>query len=349
MNCKHFAGWLLCGSLFCTTTTAAEPTIQTLTFTHPDGRPAPAEIYVDGEITPALPRELVATLERNRVERATIYINSVGGDLQAGMELGEIIRKLSLNTAIGKRGSAYGMASPGSCQSACLMTFAGGVYRFAEPKTYFGVHRFYSRSSGAQDLALGQVISASITGYLMRMGVSPTLFEKMVNAGSGVPQKLPLDQATKLNLVNNGILPPRWEIVGKGGKVYLQGEQETWNGTGRIRVSCSRAEGIRITAQFNAEENTKRIMAETRHLSLRINGSFIGIQPKSVIGQTGLSEGYLTTTFRPSQSIAYDLSHSRSIGFAWIPADTSIFFGFDVAISHNGDLVYSFMNHCTET
>lgn len=163
---------LLAASLACSSALGAEPTIQAVTFKHPDGRSAPAEIYIDGEITPALPRQLAASLASNSIERGTIYLNSIGGDLQAGLELGEFIRKTGFNTAIGKRGNAYGKPTPGSCQSACLMTFAGGVYRFAEPRTFFGIHRFYSRSSGSEDLALGQVLSAAITGYLLRMGVS---------------------------------------------------------------------------------------------------------------------------------------------------------------------------------
>ena len=103
LKIKRFAA-LLATCLACTPALSAEPTIQAVTFKHPDGRTAPAEIYIDGEITPSLPRQLAASLASNRIERGTIYLNSVGGDLQAGMELGEFIRKTGFNTAIGKRG-----------------------------------------------------------------------------------------------------------------------------------------------------------------------------------------------------------------------------------------------------
>ncbi|KAF0254025.1 COG3904 family protein [Pseudomonas putida] len=344
MKIKRFAA-LLATCLACTPALSAEPTIQAVTFKHPDGRTAPAEIYIDGEITPSLPRQLAASLASNRIERGTIYLNSVGGDLQAGMELGEFIRKTGFNTAIGKRGGGYGKPAPGSCQSACLMTFAGGVYRFAEPRTFFGIHRFYARTSGAQDLALGQVISAAITGYLLRMGVSPSLFEKMVNAGAS-PQKLPVEEALSLNLVNNGVLPVNWSIEGKGGKVYLQGEQKTWNGTGRLRVACSRSDVMTITAQYNADQNTQKIKADAKHLSLRLNGGFVGIASEALVRPTSLSDGFLTTTFRASQNVSYELSRARSIGFAWLPAETSIFYGFDLSTAQHSDMVYSFIQHC---
>ena len=347
MNAKHIAALLIIGYGYCHAVTASEPTIQAVTFKHPDGRLAPAEIYIDGEITPSLPRQLVSALSTNSIDRGTIYLNSVGGDLQAGLELGEFIRKAGFNTAIGRRGESYGKANPGACQSACLMTYAGGVYRFADSKTFFGIHRAYATSVGAQDLALGQILSAAITGYLIRMGVSPALFEKMVNAGAK-PQKLSVDEAVGLNLVNNGVLPVKWEILGKGGKVYLQGERRTWNGNGVIQVSCSRSEGMSLSAQYDAEQNTRKIMAEAKHLSLRIDGRFIGLSQSSMIRPTTVIDGYLTTQFRVTKGLALELGRATNIGFAWLPVETSIFYGFDLPVSQSRDLVYSFINHCTD-
>ncbi|NVL49993.1 hypothetical protein F2S72_09605 [Pseudomonas syringae pv. actinidiae] len=346
MNIKLIAAYLA-SCLAMTSALAGEPTIQAVTFKHSDGRTAPAEIYIDGEITPALPRQLAAALASNSIERGTIYLNSVGGDLQAGLELGEFVRKIGFNTAIGKRGIGEAKPGPGSCQSACLMTFAGGVYRFAEPRTFFGIHRFYARTSGSEDLALGQVISAAITGYLLRMGVSPSLFERMVNAGAS-PQKLSIGEALSLNLVNNGVLPVNWSIVGKAGKVYLQGEQRTWNGTGRVQISCSRSEGMTLAAQYDADQNTQKIKADAKHLSLRLDGGFISIEGDALTRATSVNDGFLTTTFRVPRNAAYELSRAHSIGFAWLPAETTIFYGFNLPVAQNGDLVYSFIHHCSE-
>lgn len=346
MNIKRHLSPLLLAVTLSGFASAAEPTIQAVTFKHADGRAAPAEIYIDGEITPALPRQLATSLAANKIDRATIYINSVGGDLQAGLELGEVIRKLGFNTAIGKRGSAQGKPIPGSCQSACLLVFAGGVYRFADSASYFGIHRFFSRRTGPQDLALGQVLSAAITGYLIRMDISPRLFERMVNAGPSL-QKLPVDEAVALNLVNNGVLPPKWEIIGRSGSVFLQGEQKTWNGTGRIKMACVKAGGLEITAQYDADQNTRKIMSDAKHLSLRLDGGFVGIAPNALVRPTALSGGFLTTTFRGTMSMASALSHSRSIGFAWLPAQSSLFYGFEIPTSQHSDLVFSFVTHCS--
>ncbi|MBJ2213959.1 MULTISPECIES: hypothetical protein [Pseudomonas] len=325
---------------------AAEPSIKILKLAHPDGRAAPAEVYIDGEITPALASRLSSELAAARVNRATIYLNSNGGDLQASMALGDFIRAKGLYTAIGRQGSGYGQSLPGACQSACVMTFAGGLYRFADERSYFGIHRFYSRTSGTQDLDLGQVLSAAITGYLIRMGVSPTLFERMVSAGRGALQKLPVPDAIALKLVNDGILPASWQIIGKAGKVYLQGAQETWNGTGRVQMACTRSGGLTYTAQFDAEQNTQRIKTETKNFSLRVNGRFMGLSPAQMNSGLGVENGFLTTSFKPTRPMAEELKHARSIGFAFHPASSSIFYGFEIPTSQYGDLVYSFLNSC---
>lgn len=87
MNLKHIAALLVISFGYSHPAAAAEPTIQAVTFKHPDGRSAPAEIYIDGEITPSLPRQLVSALSSNNIERGTIYLNSVGGTYRLALSL----------------------------------------------------------------------------------------------------------------------------------------------------------------------------------------------------------------------------------------------------------------------
>lgn len=344
LNFKRLLHWALI-SLGAGFASSAAASISILTHHHDDGRDAPAEIYVDGEIRPSITKQFVESLLQHKVQRGTVYLNSNGGDLQASMELGEFIRKNGFNTAIGRQGARYGKPLPGACQSACVMTFAGGIYRFADPKSYFGIHRFFSRTSGPQDLDLGQVLSAAITGYLIRMNVDPALFERMVSAGRGALQKLPVSDASKLNLVNNGLLPAHWQIVGKGGKVYLEGEQQTWIGTGRVQVSC-RPGGISVRAQYDAEHNTQRIQREVKNYSLRLNNGFIGLDPAMIQGGVTIQDGFLTASFQPNPPMAQEIKSARSIGFAFHPREASLFYGFEIPASQHRELVSSFISHC---
>lgn len=345
MNCKSVFLPVFVILLSFASACLSAPSITALTFKHADGRSAPAEIYVDGEITPGLPQQLSTALAANRIERGTVYLNSVGGDLQAGMQLGALIRTLGLNTAIGVKGRSYGKAEPGACQSACLLSYAGGIYRFADTRSFIGIHRFYARSPSSQDLALGQIMSAAITGFLMRMGISAQLFERMVNAGSE-PRKLSIPDAVSLGLVNDGVLPPSWNIAGRKGEVFLEGEQQTWNGIGKIQLFCAPSYGARLVAMYNAEHNTRRILAEASSGSLRINDQLSNRAQTAPGKSLRERDGYLITEASLSRETALTLSGTRSIGFAWLPKDPLIFYGFDIPTRGAEDVIDSFVAHC---
>lgn len=112
-------------------------------------------------------------------------------------------------------------------------------------------------------------------------------------------------------------------------------------------MACVKAGGLEITAQYDADQNTRKIMSDTKHLSLRLDGGFVGIAPSALVRPTALSGEFLTTTFRGTMSMASALSHSRSIGFAWLPAQSSLFYGFEIPTSQYSDLVFSFVTHCS--
>lgn len=104
--------------------------------------------------------------------------------------------------------------------------------------------------------------------------------------------------------------------------------------------------GLTYTAQFDAEQNTQRIKTETKNFSLRVNGRFMGLSPAQMNSGLGVENGFLTTSFKPTRPMAEELKHARSIGFAFHPASSSIFYGFEIPTSQYGDLVYSFLNSC---
>jgi hypothetical protein len=69
------------------------------------------------------------SLEGKLGVRSVVRLNSPGGEIEGGMQLGEVIRKLGLATEV--------PASAG-CYSACTFAFLGGVDRQVEGK--FGIH-----------------------------------------------------------------------------------------------------------------------------------------------------------------------------------------------------------------
>lgn len=122
----------------------------------------PEWISAEGAIAAGTPAQLKRTLKTLGRRKLPIIINSPGGNLEAALQLGRIIRKNKLDIAIGKtefsgcwpgmtecrandgKSAAYfGIASDGGamCNSACPLMFAGGVRRVAGGWAYLGVHQ----------------------------------------------------------------------------------------------------------------------------------------------------------------------------------------------------------------
>jgi hypothetical protein len=77
----------------------------------------------------------------------SVRLNSPGGDLAGGIRLGELIRKLKLDTEIGAtEPDSYGhwKRAPGHCASACAFAFLGGLTQYNPPPMRSGVRRFYA-------------------------------------------------------------------------------------------------------------------------------------------------------------------------------------------------------------
>ena len=122
----------------------------------------PEWISAEGAIVAGTPALLKRVLKKLGARKLPIIVNSPGGDVDAALQLGRIIRKNGLDIAIGKtefsdcwpgtegcgasfgKGVAYfGVASDGGamCNSACPLMFAGGVRRVAGGWAYLGVHQ----------------------------------------------------------------------------------------------------------------------------------------------------------------------------------------------------------------
>lgn len=342
MASKH---WRLAFALLSTIPAYACADFISVEHTYQDGRAAPMEIYFSGEITTATTRQFLDLVLSQKITKATVYFDSIGGDLMSGMELGEQIRKAGFNTAIGKMVKGSGPAM-GKCQSSCVLSYVGGYFRFAEPGSNIGIHRFYRHTAGDQDLDVGQVLSAAITSYLIRMGTDPKLFERMVQVGRGKMQTLSLSDAAKLNVYNNGVLPADWKIEGKSGQVYLRGIQETWLGTGKILMSCNENRGVSLSALYDAGTNTDRIARGSVAYSLRLDNLFLPVPAGDLRRRPSVQGDYLMASYAPTPPSLQSIQQSEKIGFAFHPKASNEFFGFLIDAHKDKDTITSFIQHC---
>lgn len=100
-----------------------------------------------------------------------VSFDSEGGNVAKAMELGRMIRRYGLVTV---------QLRQFECASSCALAFMGGKLRFAEPGS-IGVHKasFAPSTPFNKDEAVSAVqeVTADIIGYMMEMGVNPSLLQ----------------------------------------------------------------------------------------------------------------------------------------------------------------------------
>ncbi len=93
-------------------------------------------------------------------EDAVVVMHSDGGNLLAGLKIGEAIRLKEFRTVVPSRGV---------CASACALAWLGGVGRYMAPDASIGFHAAYVQKDGrAEETGLG---NALVGAYLTRLGL----------------------------------------------------------------------------------------------------------------------------------------------------------------------------------
>jgi hypothetical protein len=160
----------------------------------------PIQVYLDGEIDPDAPKRLTQALGSVN-GKFSILLNSRGGNMFAGMELGRVIRKRGAWTKIAVRNTRTGGADlPGECYSACSLAFLGGRYRHIAEGSVYGVHR--ASLSTDTNVDLSSHLSEAVKSYMLGMGADPRLYDWWRKAGSRDMYLLSKREAKALRVVN---------------------------------------------------------------------------------------------------------------------------------------------------
>ena len=199
-----------------------------------------ALVYLDGRIDVRAPERLTRALD-GIDGRIAIWLNSPGGNLFAGMQLGRVIRKRGASTYIIDSRTLL----PGECYSACSLAFLGGVYRFNDNGGRYGVHRTSLRGGPRTgDPDLDQELSSAIRAYMREMGVDARLLDLWVKARPDQMYVLSEREARNLGVANNGRRPPEWSIAKSSRSSRLQGRQVTADGTATVSFSCDKKQTV---------------------------------------------------------------------------------------------------------
>ena len=175
-------------------------------------------ILAQGTIQSTTPAAF-ASFARKIPYKPAVYFDSPGGDLAGGLRLGEVIRRLGLDTHIGgpyekveRLGQPYAtVVQTPICFSACAYAFLGGVVREVQDGGKLGVHQFRgSRSDAGESSA--QVTTAVLGAYIKHMGIDHRLLDLASVTEPGKIHVLSLREAQLLNVDNTD--PPKapWRL-----------------------------------------------------------------------------------------------------------------------------------------
>ncbi|TQF28140.1 hypothetical protein UNPF46_27820 [Bradyrhizobium sp. UNPF46] len=286
-------------------------------------------VFLDGDIDPDAPQRFEQYVTQNRIpDRSIVYLNSPGGSLAAGIELGRLFRKYGFSTDIGRKSpfspKRYDIDA-GGCYSACAYAYLGGQFRYLKQGSRYGVHQFKSVRADERIEGTAQVISALAVEYMRSMDVDPDLFTLSAAASPDGMQEIDKVTLERLNVVNNGRTRPVWTIESTGGQLYLKGQRTTEeSGINKFILYCEKRRAV-LLAIFDTLRRDAELMNMAAH-SLLIDGQVYRLRPDSKRIQNGL----FNVAYTLSQKELVALRKGENVGVAIQASyEAPIFLGFE--------------------
>jgi hypothetical protein len=193
--------------------------------------------------------------------RTTVYIDSVGGDVDAAIAMGRLIRDAWFHTAIGRyvlkqNGSLKFIAEReqllGACMSAATLVFIGGRLRYYNEGARFGVHQFSFKNPSPDDTAHSQVLSAKIALYVADMGISSEFLKLSSSVRSSEIKLVDEQELKRLHVVTGGVTDVTWTVQARG-MLYVRGERDSLFGHHKVLFGFVKGDGFMFWAVIEAQ------------------------------------------------------------------------------------------------
>lgn len=167
---------------------------MTFSFRESDSPDQLGTIYASGMIVKSSAKSFEEFVSLNGLKgRVVVALDSPGGSILGGVQLGQAIRRNSFDTNVMKlelqpdsTESKFKFDTRADCLSACVYAYVGGVRRWLfggaggpdGGASRIGVHQFYyaDDSLDTNTQATTQLVSGAIVSHLESMGVSPKTF-----------------------------------------------------------------------------------------------------------------------------------------------------------------------------
>lgn len=292
------------------------------------------QIYLYGVIDPGAPQRFEALVRSGKIPAGSdVYLNSPGGDLNAGLALGRLFRAGAMVTHLGtprrSRHSGYAIKAA-VCTGACGYAYLGGLYRWAPTggdRIGLPAYLVADRKAGAPDPA--PVSPDAVASYLKDMGINPAGLTPASTASRDGMVWLTADQMMSTGLANNGRLPLMAKYQPSPQAPHLVLSQVDRQGEHRITLQCGPG-GVTLTAyDLVGTDRAREIVARGTRSYFEINGQETLTQQRD--GARAASDSVMITRpYPPTQLVK--LLFAQSVG-AWVGGRTSAFrYGFSFAL-----------------
>ena len=214
-----------------------------------------------------------------------VYIDSTGGDLEAGIGIGRQIRRYGLWTDVG----IYVLERPapstplvprkrveGMCISAATMIYLGGRLRFFSKGSRFGVHRFSFKNPLPEHIGKSQELSAKIASYVSDMGISPEFLELSSATDARDINLISEQQLKELRVMTGGQTDVEWTVQARHKMMYVRGERDSIYGRHKVMLAFIKGAGFFFWAVIEAQ-NRYQELTNFGVVEINLNGEDIKI------------------------------------------------------------------------
>jgi hypothetical protein len=179
-------------------------------------------IAASGAVTAQTPQDFQAFARQHDLTGATVVLDSGGGSVHGAIALGREIRRLGLDTTVGRlsdidgnrNGITLARLNPhAECESMCAFILIAGVHRTVPPEARVMVHQIWlgdrrddptAASYSAEDLVLVQRDIGRLAQYTGEMGASVDLLDLALR----IPPWEPMHAMTRAEIRNTGVETP---------------------------------------------------------------------------------------------------------------------------------------------
>ncbi|WP_057468683.1 hypothetical protein [Rhizobium sp. Root1203] len=125
-------------------------------------------LIAQGDINPGDGERLRDALRSGAYDGGLFVINSDGGSVADGLEIGRAVWRANMTTMV---------APHGQCLSACFFAFIGGRKRHVPETAQLGSHQFYhapgATEDGAEAMTTSQAVTGEILTFALQTGIDP--------------------------------------------------------------------------------------------------------------------------------------------------------------------------------